>query len=1039
MKQKPIVTTLAALTPLLFLAACSDGSSAPTLLVNDDGTVIPGQAGSAETVAVTPLNPPLTETPIGGAGGPDSDGDGVRNQIDLDDDNDGILDVDEGGLDANGDGFQDPGARDSDGDGTPDAIDLDSDNDGITDLREAMTNPAAAAQLDQIANGAIDLSFPVGSNGVADIIETAPDSGSLSFSLADTDGDGERDVLDLDSDNDTIPDLVEAGGVDADGDGRVDNFVDADGKGIADSLLISGLEVFDTDGDGAADFRDVDSDGDGISDFNEAGSNPSSPLDTDGDGAPDFRETDSNGDGIPDGGSAPLTESPIGGAGGPDSDGDGIRNQIDLDDDNDGILDVDEGGLDANGDGFQDPGARDSDGDGTPDALDLDSDNDGITDLREAQTDQGLIDQLDVIENGAIDLSFPVGSNGVANIIETAPDSGSLIFSLADTDGDGERDVLDLDSDNDSIPDIIEAGGVDSDGDGRVDNFIDADGKGIGDSLGVTGLELFDTDGDGAPDFRDTDSDGDGLSDLTEAGGSGTNPADTDGDGAPDFRETDSNGDGIPDGAGGSLGESPIGGAGGPDSDGDGIRNQIDLDDDNDGILDVDEGGLDENGDGFQDPNARDSDGDGTPDALDLDSDNDGITDLREVQNDQGLIDQLDVIANGAIDLSFDVGANGVANIIETSPDSGSLIFGIVDTDGDGERDVLDLDSDNDSIPDLVEAGGVDSDGDGRVDNFSDADGKGIADSLLVSGLDLFDTDGDGIADFRDIDSDNDGLSDRSEAGPNGSSPTDTDGDGAADFRETDSDGDGIPDGVPLTESPIGGAGGPDSDGDGIRNQIDLDDDNDGILDVDEGGLDANGDGFQDPGARDSDGDGTPDALDLDSDNDGIPDLREVQTNMGLIDQLDVIENGAIDLRFPVGANGVADIIETAPDSGSLIFSIADTDGDGERDVLDLDSDNDSIPDLVEAGGVDADGDGRVDNFSDADGKGIADSLGATGLSLFDTDGDGVKDFRDTDSDGDGRGDRDEAGPNGSSPRDTDGDGAPDFRETDSNGDGIPD
>jgi len=163
MKQKRIATTLAALTPLLFLAACSDGSSSPTLLVNEDSVLTPGQAGSAQGIDVTTtsLNPPLTEAPIGGAGGPDSDGDGVRNQIDLDDDNDGILDVDEGGLDENGDGFQDAGARDSDGDGTPDAIDLDSDNDGITDIAEAQTNLAPLVQLDLIANGAIDLSFPV--------------------------------------------------------------------------------------------------------------------------------------------------------------------------------------------------------------------------------------------------------------------------------------------------------------------------------------------------------------------------------------------------------------------------------------------------------------------------------------------------------------------------------------------------------------------------------------------------------------------------------------------------------------------------------------------------------------------------------------------------------------------------------------------------------------------------------------------------------------------------------------------------------------
>ena len=55
--------------------------------------------------------------------GSDVDGDGVNNNNDLDDDNDGILDVDETG--------------DTDNDGIPDQYDLDSDNDGIYDITEA--------------------------------------------------------------------------------------------------------------------------------------------------------------------------------------------------------------------------------------------------------------------------------------------------------------------------------------------------------------------------------------------------------------------------------------------------------------------------------------------------------------------------------------------------------------------------------------------------------------------------------------------------------------------------------------------------------------------------------------------------------------------------------------------------------------------------------------------------------------------------------------------------------------------------------------
>ena len=56
----------------------------------------------------------------------DTDSDGVPDKDDADDDNDGILDVDEGGE-----------TLDTDGDGIPNRIDLDSDNDGCDDVLEA--------------------------------------------------------------------------------------------------------------------------------------------------------------------------------------------------------------------------------------------------------------------------------------------------------------------------------------------------------------------------------------------------------------------------------------------------------------------------------------------------------------------------------------------------------------------------------------------------------------------------------------------------------------------------------------------------------------------------------------------------------------------------------------------------------------------------------------------------------------------------------------------------------------------------------------
>jgi len=111
------------------------------------------------------------------------------------------------------------------------------------------------------------------------------------------------DSLDLDADNDGILDILEAGGVDSNGDGRVDDPTDSDQDGLADSVdanvdqadlpedLSSGLEatqlpVIDTDGDLIRDFQDVDSDSDGLSDLFEGGLNPSE-VDTNNDGVID--------------------------------------------------------------------------------------------------------------------------------------------------------------------------------------------------------------------------------------------------------------------------------------------------------------------------------------------------------------------------------------------------------------------------------------------------------------------------------------------------------------------------------------------------------------------------------------------------------------------------------------------------------------------------------------------------------------------------------------------------------------------------------
>ncbi|QKJ64434.1 T9SS type B sorting domain-containing protein [Flavobacterium sp. M31R6] len=176
-----------------------------------------------------------------------------------------------------------------------------------------------------------------------------------------------------------------------------------------------------------------------------------------------------------------------------DSDLDGIPDAFDIDKDNDGIPDYIEGqgkgfkslsGVDSNKDGLDnnfEPGLNpvnsDADLNGSyyyvKDVLDLDSDNDGIYDVVEAGHNA-----LDSNNDGRVDGN--VGTNGLLDILESAPDSGVLKYSIADSDADGELNYIEKDSDNDGCNDVIEAGFTDPDFDGQLGNTpIVVDSKGI--------------------------------------------------------------------------------------------------------------------------------------------------------------------------------------------------------------------------------------------------------------------------------------------------------------------------------------------------------------------------------------------------------------------------------------------------------------------------------------------------------------------------------------------------------------------------------
>ena len=222
-----------------------------------------------------------------------------------------------------------------------------------------------------------------------------------------------------------------------------------------------------------------------------------------------------------------------------------------------------------------------------------------------------------------------------------------------------------------------------------------------------------------------------------------------------------------------------------------------------------------------------------------------------------------------------------------------------VDTDGDGVFNHLDLDSDNDGISDLIESGQdfaiVDVNNDGVHDGGVNGTGVPIAAS---GGSDVtpVNSDTDSLPDFIDLDSDNDGIPDQIEAQPTADFQSLTNVNNASNFGVND----------------IGLFVPSNTDGDAELDFRDTDSDADTLLDSAESGLtpgaDNNNDGIGDNiGASYGDGDGTLD----DPQND-------LANQAGDTSQVGYRENPT------------------------------DTDSDGVFDLDDLDSDNDGILDSVE-------------------------------------------------------------------------------------------
>ncbi|MBV1887674.1 MAG: choice-of-anchor D domain-containing protein, partial [Urechidicola sp.] len=128
----------------------------------------------------------------------------------------------------------------------------------------------------------------------------------------------------------------------------------------------------------------------------------------------------------------------------------------------------------------------------------------------------------------------------------------------------------------------------------------------------------------------------------------------------------------------------------------------------------------------------------------------------------------------------------------------------------------------------------------------------------------------------------------------------------------------------------------------------------------------------------DTDSDGVDDYYDSDSDNDGIPDLVEAGGT-------DIDGDGIIDVLTDTDIDGLADTYDSTPNVyfAEEVTTLADLDfdGDGFKNRIDLDSDNDGIVDLIEAGGTDIDGDAKLDSFVDSNSDGYHDSFDGASIS----------------------------------------------------------